>query len=94
MFEGGDYAGAHTDTIRVDTPQETHHVDTGFIVFKDRNYPNFELLLRTLGVAWQPSVMSSRFVIGASSRGTNSATYSSPTSTSTSCPTCACWSKQ
>ena len=58
VFEAGDYAGGHTNTIRVDTPHETHHVDTGFIVFNDRNYPNFERLLRTLGVAWQPSVMS------------------------------------
>ena len=31
--------------VRVDTANETHHVDTGFIVFNDRNYPNFERLL-------------------------------------------------
>ncbi len=58
VFEAGTYAGGHTNTIRVDTPNETHHVDTGFIVFNDRNYPNFERLLARLGVAWQPSVMS------------------------------------
>ena len=58
VFETNGYAGGHTNTIRVDTPNETHEVDTGFIVFNDRNYPNFERLLRRLGVAWQPSTMS------------------------------------
>jgi uncharacterized protein len=58
LFEAADYAGGHTNTIRVDTPNETHEVDTGFIVFNDRNYPNFERLLDRLGVASQPSTMS------------------------------------
>ena len=58
VFESADYAGGHTNTIRVDTPNETHHVDTGFIVFNDRNYPAFERLLGRLGVPWQPSTMS------------------------------------
>lgn len=58
VFEANDYAGGHTNTIRVDTPNETHHVDTGFIVFNDRNYPNFQRLLTRLGVGWQPSTMS------------------------------------
>ncbi len=58
VFEAADYAGGHANTIRVDTPNETHHVDTGFIVFNDRNYPGFERLLGRLGVASQPSTMS------------------------------------
>src|SRR5580693_9422760 len=58
VFEAAAHAGGHTNTIRVDTPNETHEVDTGFIVFNDRNYPNFERLLNTLGVASQPSTMS------------------------------------
>jgi predicted NAD/FAD-binding protein len=58
VFEAGDYAGGHTNTIRVDTRYETHHVDTGFIVFNDRNYPNFERLLARLDVASQPSAMT------------------------------------
>jgi predicted NAD/FAD-binding protein len=58
VFEAAGYAGGHTNTIRVDTPDQTHHVDTGFIVFNDRNYPNFERLLAQIGVAWQPSNMS------------------------------------
>ncbi len=58
VFEAADYAGGHTNTVRVDTPNETHHIDTGFIVFNDRNYPNFERFMRRLDVAWQPSTMS------------------------------------
>ena len=58
VFEAGAHAGGHANTIRVDTANETHEVDTGFIVFNDRNYPNFERLLTTLRVAWQPSTMS------------------------------------
>ena len=58
VFEAAGYAGGHTHTVRVDTADETHHVDTGFIVFNDRNYPNFERLLNRLDVATQPSLMS------------------------------------
>ena len=58
VFEAGALAGGHANTVRVDTEDATHHVDTGFIVFNDRNYPNFERLLSSLGVAAQPSDMS------------------------------------
>ncbi len=39
VYEAGAYAGGHTNTVRVDTPLGSHHVDTGFIVMNDRNYP-------------------------------------------------------
>jgi uncharacterized protein len=58
VYEAGSYAGGHTNTIRVDTAHETHHVDTGFIVMNDRNYPNFTRLLDQLGVATQDTNMS------------------------------------
>src|SRR3954449_1807138 len=58
VYEAGAYAGGHTNTLRVDTAHETHQVDTGFIVFNDRNYPNFIRLLGELGVDHQPSRMS------------------------------------
>ena len=58
LFEANDYAGGHTHTVRVDTADETHHVDTGFIVHNDRNYPLFERLLESVGVATQPAPMS------------------------------------
>ena len=58
VYEANDYVGGHTNTHRVDLADETHWVDTGFIVYNDRNYPNFEPLLAELGVATQPSHMS------------------------------------
>jgi predicted NAD/FAD-binding protein len=58
VFEANRYAGGHTNTVRVDTPNETHWVDTGFIVFNDRNYPRFERLLDRLSIKGQPSNMS------------------------------------
>ena len=58
VFEANGYAGGHTHTVRVDTADETHHVDTGFIVHNDRNYPHFIRLLESVGVATQPAPMS------------------------------------
>jgi predicted NAD/FAD-binding protein len=58
VYEANSYAGGHTNTIRVDTAHQTHHVDTGFIVMNDRNYPNFTRLLDRLGVPRQPTHMS------------------------------------
>lgn len=58
LFEANDYLGGHTNTVDVDLDGERHAVDTGFIVFNDRTYPNFVAMLDELGVASQPTSMS------------------------------------
>jgi predicted NAD/FAD-binding protein len=58
VFEAEARPGGHANTVRVDTADATHHIDTGFIVFNDRNYPNFERLLADGRVASQASNMS------------------------------------
>jgi predicted NAD/FAD-binding protein len=58
VFEAGERAGGHADTVRVETDTGAYDLDTGFIVFNDRNYQGFERLLGELGVATQPSQMS------------------------------------
>ncbi|HSR93468.1 MAG TPA: FAD-dependent oxidoreductase [Solirubrobacterales bacterium] len=57
VYEADARVGGHTNTVRVEDGEESHWVDTGFIVFNDRNYPSFERLLAELGVATQPSHM-------------------------------------
>jgi uncharacterized protein len=57
VFEADDRPGGHTRTIDVETDAAAHRVDTGFIVFNDRNYPGFERLLERLGVDSQSSDM-------------------------------------
>ena len=58
VFEAAARPGGHSNTVEVQTDTATYAVDTGFIVFNDRNYPNFEALLARLGVASQLSNMS------------------------------------
>ena len=58
VFEAGSYIGGHTNTIDVETPYGPLAVDTGFIVFNDRTYPNFIALLDRLGVPSQDTIMS------------------------------------
>ena len=58
VFEAGSYIGGHTNTIDVETPDGPLAVDTGFIVFNDRTYPNFIALLDRLGVPSQDTIMS------------------------------------
>jgi predicted NAD/FAD-binding protein len=58
VFEASGQVGGHANTVRVETEAGVHDIDTGFIVFNDRNYPSFERLLGELDVPTQASRMS------------------------------------
>jgi predicted NAD/FAD-binding protein len=58
LFEAGPFLGGHTNTIRVPSGRGMVAVDTGFMVFNERTYPNFCRLLELLGIESQPSDMS------------------------------------
>jgi predicted NAD/FAD-binding protein len=58
VYEAASYIGGHTNTIDVDDEGRMVPVDTGFIVFNDRTYPNFIRLLDEIGQDSRPSVMS------------------------------------
>lgn len=50
LFEAGDYLGGHTNTVDVTVDGFTHPVDTGFLVFNERTYPNLIAMFALLGV--------------------------------------------
>lgn len=58
LFEAGDRVGGHSRTLDVDIDGETIPVDTGFIVYNEKNYPNLVRFFDTLGVETEASDMS------------------------------------
>ncbi len=62
LLEAGDYFGGHTHTVDITLPTEqgrqTWGVDTGFLVFNERTYPQLIALLAELNVETAPSDMS------------------------------------
>ncbi len=68
LFEAADRLGGHSNTVPVTDPQAGElHVDTGFIVHNDRNYPNLVRLFNELEIPVQDTEMS----FGVHDRGTN-----------------------
>lgn len=64
VFEAEPRAGGHADTQDVRVDGHAIAVDTGFIVYNERNYPNLTALFAALGIATDPSDMSFGVSIG------------------------------
>ena len=58
LFEAEDWLVGHNHTIDVRVDGIEAPVDTGFLVFNDRTYPNLLALFEHLGVGSAPSEMS------------------------------------
>jgi len=58
IYEQNNYVGGHTNTVDVTERDRTVAVDTGFIVFNYRTYPNLVKLFRELNVDVKPTNMS------------------------------------
>lgn len=58
MYESRDRVGGHSCTVDIDYNGTPMHVDVGFIVYNERNYPNLVALFDHLGVETTESNMS------------------------------------
>ncbi len=58
LYEADSHLGGHANTIDVDMPDGRIAVDTGFVVYNERNYPNLTALFRHLGIATEATEMS------------------------------------
>ncbi len=58
LFEAAAHFGGHAHTVDVRLHGISHGVDTGFLVFNERTYPQLIGLFAKLGVATSPSEMS------------------------------------
>jgi predicted NAD/FAD-binding protein len=58
LYESGAYLGGHSNTVDVTIGDVTHPVDTGFLVYNERTYPNLVRLFAELGVRYHQSEMT------------------------------------
>jgi len=58
VFEANEHIGGHSHTHDIEWHGQSYAVDTGFIVFNYKTYPQFTRLLQELDVTVQPSNMS------------------------------------
>ena len=64
LYEKRDRPGGHSATVDIDYDGTPIAVDTGFIVYNGRNYPNLTALFEHLGVATEWSDMSLGISVG------------------------------
>lgn len=64
LYEAADYVGGHTNTVDIALESTTCAVDTGFLVFNERTYPNLIALFDELGVPCAASDMSFSVSVG------------------------------
>lgn len=57
LLEADAKPGGHANTLNVDTPDGVIPVDTGFIVYNEKNYPNLTALFDLLDVSSQETAM-------------------------------------
>jgi uncharacterized protein len=62
LYESGNYFGGHSNTVDITLPtprgERTHGVDTGFLVYNERTYPNLIALFEQLQVPTVATDMS------------------------------------
>jgi uncharacterized protein len=58
VFEKNGKVGGHTATVDIEKDGVGYAIDTGFIVFNDKTYPNYLALLSEIGIGRQATEMS------------------------------------
>ena len=58
VFEKNNYIGGHTATVDIEKDGIPYAIDTGFIVFNDKTYPNYLALLDEIGIGKKATEMS------------------------------------
>ena len=64
LYEANDYLGGHTHSVDVTLDGISHAVDTGFLVFNHRTYPNLTAMFAHFDIDTAPSEMSFGVSVG------------------------------